>query len=231
MGRRFRMCLAVALIGVSCGPRIETSPATVTGAFGRILELNGGRQAALIGIYIPYPKQVNWRHEPFNHARQMLMGKEVRVRVVQKKHAEGYPEIDLVELFLEGRNVNHQLLETGMAFFNEDHWDAGEKEIYLDLAEKARREQLGVWSEPDKLKVLYIRPKNGRFVHFPDCKYVKGLKPEERVLYYTPLPNTPYLAVRHAYFCDDCRSRWEKVRPEIYQYTALNVKHKVKPES
>ncbi len=45
--------------------------------------------------------------------------------------------------------------------------------------------------------------------------HVKDLPKEEREEYYTRIPDTPWLAIRYAYFCNYCRAIWDEQRKKI----------------
>lgn len=200
------LCLAFTglLVLAGCG-REKTYEAEIKRLQGHHLALDNGETVRMVGVYIPIPGSPNYDPESFQYVFKLLLGKRAGFRTVEEKHETGYPYFDLVEVTLEGMNVNQHLLKTGKAFFNEDHWDKDEKRAYRESAHEAEAKRLGIWEKKDDFEVLFIRPRKGRFAHFPDCPHVKGLKPEERVDYFVPLPRSPFLAVRYAFLCDYCR--------------------------
>ncbi|MDP3920238.1 MAG: thermonuclease family protein [Candidatus Omnitrophota bacterium] len=211
--RNRKIFLLLAFLGVSsisCGSRAPLETAKITKVMGRYVEINGSRPAAMVGVYVPFPQEKNFMIDSWQNMERLLKDQEVQIRLVEKKHKVGYPEFDLVEIYREDVNLNKRLLETGLALFNEDHWDSKEKAEYKALAEEARRQRLGIWAYQESLAIVYRRPSNGRFVHFPHCPHVKDLPESEREDYYAPIPDTPFLAIRYAYFCDFCRSIWNE---------------------
>ena len=212
MRRHKIFLLSVILIipSIGCGSEAPLETAKVTKVMGRYVELDGNRPAAMVGIYVPFPQQKNFSFDLWRNMERLLKDKEVQVRLVEKKRDWGYPEFDLVEIYREDVNLNKRLLETGLALFNEDHWDSKVKAEYKALSQEARRQRLGIWEYQESLAIIYRRPTNGRFVHFPHCPHVKDLPENEREDYYAPIPDTPFLAIRYAYFCDFCRPIWDQ---------------------
>lgn len=207
------------------GDAIQTYEAQVIRAVGTHLLLNNLNVVKMVGVYVPSPDEPNHHEGAYEHLMASLIGRKVTLRTVEKKHKDGYPYEDLVEVFVDGENLNRQLLESGMAFFSEDHWNKNEKESYRQLEEEAKSIGVGIWANAENLKELYVRPRNGRFVHFPGCPHVKDLSPEDRVIYYVPLPRTPLMAVRLAYFCDYCRPLIDRQMQEIAMVKAKLERH------
>lgn len=190
--------------------------ATIKQAMGASLFLNDGREVALIGVYIPHPDEVN--HLPFlyKNIEDLIEGQEVLVKVRVPKHPLAAPVVDLVEVFLEEKNLNQHLLKTGMAFLYENYWSPKEKEIYRQLEQEARDNKLGLWKEKDRLIPLSIRKKNTRFAYHPESPEVKDLPEEEKVVYYTNLPYQDS-GIMEAVFDDFSMDRWltEEEKKEV----------------
>jgi len=201
----------VCLVAFGCGKADEPlREVKIQGVMGRYLQLEDGQIVAMVGIFVAPPGEKNFFAKVYQSLHSQLIGKTVQLRTVEEKHHVGYPYVDLVEVFVNGVNLNHHFLEVGIAFFNEDHWNKKEKEVYRELAQKAKNERVGVWVRQGNLEITFLRPKKGRFIHYPDCPHVKNLKWEEAIRYYTPLPRSPFMAARLAYFCDFCRPLFDK---------------------
>jgi len=203
------MLVLIAGCGFMSGD--ERKPVHISRFMGRYLLTQGHGTVAMVGVSIPRPGDVNYVRESFQYAESLLRDQAVEIRTVEKKHKVGYPPVDLVEVFLNGKNINQHLLETGNAFFSEDYWNKKEKEVYKQLEQAAREKGIGIWANQADLTVLFVRDKNGRHAHYPDCAYVKDLLPEDRVNYYTHLPWTIF-ATRIAYHCYFCKARYKKER-------------------
>jgi hypothetical protein len=178
---------------------------------GRYLLTNDHRVVAMIGIYVPVPGEKNFFFEYYRGLQEFLLGKKVTVRTVLKKHKVGYPDADLVEVFINDVNINKQLLDMGMAFFHEDHWNPRAKEEYRAVQEKAKAAGVGIWEHIEDLEVLFVRPKKARMMHYADCPFVKDVKPEERINYYHVLRRWPFRGARLAFFCNYCKPRLYKM--------------------
>lgn len=167
--------------------------ATIKKVWGPELMLSNEQHVWLVGAYVPDSRDVNYSPELWEGIRRSLEGKEVKIKVVVKKHPLAYPQLDLVKVFLDDNSIsfNEQLLISGEAFFHEDYWNKEEKEYFRQLEETAKKNHVGLWKNKDRLAVLLVRHKNWRFAYAPECKYAKDIHPDDRVEYYVPLPDAP----------------------------------------
>ena len=169
----------------------ENYEAKVTKVWGRQILLDNGRKVGLIGIYIPQADDVNYIPELQANIISLLEGKQVKVQLVLPKHLNGYPKLDLAKVYLNNMQLNEFLLKNGKAFFYEDYWDKKEKEYFRKLENEAKEKKIGLWKHKEKLKPLLIRNINWRRAYSPDCKYVIDIPKEQRIEYFTPLPDSP----------------------------------------
>ena len=67
---------------------------------------------------------------------------------VRKLGVDQYDRV-LGEVFLNGKNLNKELLREGLAWWYEKH--ARDRTDYCDLQDEAKREGRGLWSDPDAI--------------------------------------------------------------------------------
>lgn len=157
---------------------------------GGYLTTSAGNLIRMIGIYIPFNGEDNYRAELHDELRRMLVGQKVVIKTKLKKHSWGYPGTDLVEVVLHGESVNRRLLTEGKVFFYEDYWNSKEKESWRVLERQAKQKRIGVWHEIEQLKLKYVRHKNWRHIYDPGSPSVARLRPADRIDYYTDVPFT-----------------------------------------
>ncbi|MCA9426456.1 MAG: thermonuclease family protein [Candidatus Omnitrophica bacterium] len=98
----------------------------------------------LQGIDCPERQQA-YGQEAGDFIRDQVQGKQVEVR---KLGVDQYDRV-LGEVFLNGENLNKELLREGLAWWYEKH--ARDRTDYRDLQDEAKREGRGLWSDPDAI--------------------------------------------------------------------------------
>lgn len=190
----FNFILMCTLFAMGCNkkPMSKSTEYQVESLSGNQLIFENGMVVALVGVYIPYTKDVNFMPELHAEIEKLLLGKKLTVETVLKKHNTGYPRLDLVRVWLGGTYVNEYLLRNGMGFFYEDYWDKEEKERFRKISSQAKEDGVGLWQERDKLTVLLVRDRDWFQAYSPECEFTKGILPEKRIEYYVPPPASPW---------------------------------------
>ncbi|MCA9437921.1 MAG: thermonuclease family protein [Candidatus Omnitrophica bacterium] len=98
----------------------------------------------LQGIDCPERQQA-YGQEAGDFIREQVQGEQVEVR---KLGVDQYDRV-LGEVFLNGENLNKELLREGLAWWYEKH--ARDRTDYRDLQDEAKREGRGLWSDPDAI--------------------------------------------------------------------------------
>ena len=109
------------------------------------LQVDGQKvKVRLQGIDCPERQQA-YGQEAGDFIRDQVQGKQVEVR---KLGVDQYDRV-LGEVFLNGKNLNKELLREGLAWWYEKH--ARDRTDYRDLQDEAKREGRGLWSDPDAI--------------------------------------------------------------------------------
>lgn len=143
----------------------SASPARVGDLTGRVLtvadgdtmtlEVDGERvKIRLQGIDCPEREQP-FGKEAGDFVRAKTNGREVEIRSLGK---DQYDRV-LGEAFVEGENLNLELIRQGLAWWYERH--ARNRTDYRDAQSEARREKRGIWSDPEPTPPWQFRSKGG----------------------------------------------------------------------
>lgn len=162
----------------------EAYYATVADAKWSVVLLDGGKKVLLAGVRIPLNEsKINYDPELVYVAKDLLLGKRVKVELMERARAGAPHKHDLVRLYLEdGTCVNTYLLENGLAFFSHGYYRDKDREFEAEA--RGKREGKGIWSDKDSLDLLYVGSKRWEGVHYPECPEVKKIRPEDRMEYY-----------------------------------------------
>jgi len=157
--------------------------ATVIDAKWSVVALDSGEKVELSGILVPLNKtEINFFPQLVTASRDLLVGKKVKVELIERFRTGGPHKYDLVRLYLEdGTCVNTYLLENGLAFFSHGYYRDKEKEIEAEA--RAKKAKKGIWAKD--LDLLYVGSKDWEGVHYPECPEVKEIKPKDRMEYYS----------------------------------------------
>ncbi len=110
------------------------------------VEHNGEKiRIRLYGIDCPELKGEPFGRKAKKYTRDMVLGKLVKIEPVDRDRygrTVAWVEVD-------GRNLNHELLKTGLAWW---YWKYAPNDSTLQtLEESARRQNVGVWSQPNPI--------------------------------------------------------------------------------
>jgi len=149
---------------------------------GSTIELTTGAKVGYIGIDIPRDKYF----QAIEANRQLVEGKTIRLELdVQKQDRYGRV---LAYVYVDSMFVNARLIEEGYARFSAHPQNARHQNIFLDLEEKARKAEVGIWAKVNskrkndlkgKVKIdientfVYLT-KNGEKYHRASCREMKS---------------------------------------------------------
>ena len=171
----------------------------VTAVDGHEIVLKKFGEVTLIGVYLPDNDEPNHFPDFYFELQNKLLNQNVEVKIIKERLEPDDKNKTLVEIYLDGENINKWLLGKGRAFFSEDYWNKSEKEIYRELEKQAKTAKLGIWKDINKLKILAVRHKDQRWAYRPGSLKVESIKEQDRVYYYTEIPYY-YHGVDKAYF-------------------------------
>jgi len=182
----------IGTLGIYAWKKLFFQPKIFTAKVLRIIDgnnlvLSTEDTIDLAGVRI-LTKGVNYRKELVDNINSMLLGKQVRVKIIcPQAKWQTYPELPIAEVYLEGGLlVNEQLLRTGMAFF--DHGYYPKKDYYKNLEKYAKAKKLGIWKEKAKLKIIYISSERFWSMFYPNESEVKKINAKDKIEYYFEPP-------------------------------------------
>jgi len=191
--------------------------ATVVDARWSTVSLRNGENVGLAGINIPDRPEdgPNSFPELVANIGNILVGRRVKVELVERTRTGAYHKYDLVRIYLQdGTCINTYLLENGLALYSHGYYRGKEREEEAEA--RAKKEGKGIWANKNNLNLLYVGNKHWEGIHYPECPEVKKIKPEDRIEYYSrPMAVHWY---RDGYpegcpYCDEIR----KTKPEELQ--------------
>jgi len=107
---------------------------------GNTIELTTGAKVRYIGVDVPRDKYF----QAMEANRQLVEGKSIRLEFdVEKK--DGYGRV-LVYAYVDSIFVNARLIEEGYARFSVHPKNARHQNVFLDLEEKAKKAEAGIWA-------------------------------------------------------------------------------------
>lgn len=118
---------------------------------GDTIVLNSKETVRLIGVNAPEilsdrPKQY-YGKEAFEFTKQMIENKRIKIKT-DKRLSDDYGRL-LAYVYLKNcKNVNAELIKTGLARFVESDQNILYNERFIELEQKAKAEGLGIWSLP-----------------------------------------------------------------------------------
>lgn len=180
------LLLVTALLIFGCAPSYDQG--VVCEIRGSWLKMEDDTVLRLAGITIPQKDEPNYYEELELKLDALLSGNEIRYKTVLMPHKsyKTYPEVPHVEVYLEGVNLNEQLVKTGYAFFSHD--PGWEFRKYLKLQEMAHDNSLGVWGFDRKPGVIVEAKKSWDSIHFTNCPEMKNVNEREKIKYYVYPP-------------------------------------------
>lgn len=182
----------------------------------------------LAGVYIPRKGEVNYIPALEDNIKKILLDKKFKFKKVLNKNIR-YPKYDLVNVYDEsGKCINGELLKTGQAFFDQGFYTG--KDLYEKLEQEAKKQNLGIWKNKEKLKLLFATSKNWWGFHYPECPEVQKIKPKDRTDFYFYLTSIFYH--RYPEFdCKYCKEIEKKFnRPKLFTYEEKDYIEDIKKE-
>ena len=152
---------------------------------GDTFELQDRGKLRLLGIDTPE------HGEPFHDSAMaflsgMVLNKEVELEFELRKR-DKYKRL-LAYVYIDSIFVNAEMISAGLAglyLFPENSSDQAIIADLLDCQRQAMAEEVGIWGLPHILSDYYLGNSKRMRFHRPECRSVKSLKPEYRVVFDT----------------------------------------------
>ena len=188
----------------------------VTDAKWTIVVLDDKKKVMLAGVYIPFERtELNYKPNLVDVVGDMLIGKKVKVELLEKARSGAHHKHDLVKIYLyDGTCINEYLLKNGLAFFSHEYYRGKDRDFMLEA--KAKQGGKGIWANKEDLKLLYVGSKNWKGVHYPECPEADKIKPDDRIEFYHRPFSIYWYRDRYPDGCEYC-SEIKKTKPKELQ--------------
>ena len=147
---------------------------------GNFLVLENQQIVDPIGFFIPKGEE-NYSPVMDKYLENLILKKKATFKIIAKAKID-YPKFSLVEVEVDGVNINEKMLEDGMAFFDHGYYPGKEK--FENIEDIAKKKGKGIWIKDGGLKVLYIGSRKWNYFHYADCPEVKQIELEDKIYYY-----------------------------------------------
>ncbi|MBL7100612.1 MAG: thermonuclease family protein [Nanoarchaeota archaeon] len=147
---------------------------------GDTIQLNNSKKVRFSGINTPETGECFYQ-EAKDRLSELIFGKDVfleRDRTDIDKYGR-----QLRYVYINNILVNSLLVEEGFArVFDKYKADTKRYEELKQIESVAKGKNLGLWGcKDEKAACLYVKSKNSKTYHKPDCKWAKKIKPENLV--------------------------------------------------
>ncbi len=161
-----------------CAERL-TVVKVYTGAEAR---LSDGRKIVYSGISVPGKKNAPFFQECLAAHQRLVQDASLIVLVqpgAQDKALRRVPVVAFIGTLL----INAELIRQGYALAGQSDDDFRYREFFLELQQEARLAGRGLWAYRDTFsEPYYVGSRSRRVFHRPDCRHLKDLQFEDRVV-------------------------------------------------